>query len=74
MFQACGTVVGRLGYKVKSKNKKAFRTEHNLQSPSKLNVFRAELNSAVRSESMGSYTVDIMTTTDACVWSILFTK
>lgn len=42
MFQACGTVVGRLDYKVKSKNKKAFRTEHNLQSPSKLNVLRAE--------------------------------
>lgn len=42
MFQACGTVVDRLGYKVKSKNKKAFRTEHNLQSPSKLNVLRTE--------------------------------
>lgn len=42
MLQACGTVVGRLGYKVKTESKKDFRTEHYLQSPSKLNVLRAE--------------------------------
>lgn len=42
MLQACGTVVGRLGYKVKTESKKDFCTEHNLQSPSKLNVLRTE--------------------------------
>lgn len=42
MLQACGIVVGRLGYKVKTESKKDFCTEHNLQSPSKLNVLRTE--------------------------------